>query len=52
MDRLRHSDFLSHFGGQVFISQYEALLALDPDTTFHALERPRERFASIKENAG
>lgn len=52
MDRLRHSDFLSDFGGQVFISQYEALLALDPDTTFHALERPRERFASIKENAG
>lgn len=52
MDRLRHSDFLSHFGGQVFISQYEALLALDPDTTFHALERSRERFASIKENAG
>lgn len=52
MDRLRHSNFLSDFGGQVFISQYEALLALDPDTTFHALERPRERFASIKENAG
>ncbi|MBA4691400.1 MAG: STAS domain-containing protein [Pseudomonas sp.] len=52
MDRLRQGNFLSDFGGQVFISQYEALLALDPDTTFHALERPRERFASIKENAG
>ncbi len=30
MDRLRASDFLDHFGGQVFISQFEALAALDP----------------------
>ncbi|MCP9339211.1 SulP family inorganic anion transporter [Stutzerimonas xanthomarina] len=41
MDRLRGTDFLEHFGGQVFISQYEALLALDPQTTRHALERQR-----------
>jgi len=30
MDRLRQAPFLHHFGGQVFISQYEALKALDP----------------------
>nr|HAB62643.1 sodium-independent anion transporter [Pseudomonas sp.] len=41
MDRLRRTDFLDHFGGQVFISQYEALLALDSQTTRHALERQR-----------
>ncbi|TYP61696.1 SulP family inorganic anion transporter [Stutzerimonas stutzeri] len=41
MDRLRRTDFLEHFGGQVFISQYEALLALDSQTTRHALERQR-----------
>ena len=29
MDRLRGTDFLEHFGGQVFISQYEALLATE-----------------------
>ena len=31
MDRLRRADFLSRFGGQVFVSQYEALRCLDPD---------------------
>ncbi len=41
MDRLRCTDFLEHFGGQVFISQYEALLALDSQTTRHTLERQR-----------
>ena len=41
MDRLRRTDFLEHFGGSVFISQYEALLALDSQTTRHALERQR-----------
>ncbi len=52
MDRLRRTDFLEHFGGQVFISQYEALLALDPQTTHRALERQRDHLSSMKENAG
>ena len=37
MDRLRRSDFLQRFGGQVFLSHFEALKALDPDTTALAL---------------
>lgn len=37
MDQLRQSDFLESFGGRVFVSQYEALVALDPDTTQNAL---------------
>lgn len=41
MDQLRRAEFLDHFGGQVFLSQYEALLALDPQTTRHALGRQR-----------
>jgi SulP family sulfate permease len=52
MDRLRRSDFLEHFGGQVFLSQYEALLSLDPQTTHHAVERQRDHLPSMKENAG
>jgi len=38
MDRLRKSDFLQNFGGQVFFSQFEALKTLDPDTTRQALD--------------
>ena len=30
MDQLRRSEFLQHFGGQVFVSQYAAMQALDP----------------------
>lgn len=37
MDRLRHSAFLEHFGGRVFISQFEALAELDPQTTQRAM---------------
>lgn len=37
MDQLRHSDFLDHFGGHVYVSQFDALLALDPQTTRLAL---------------
>lgn len=37
MDGLRRSDFLQRFGGQVFISQFEALAELDPQTTWHAM---------------
>ncbi|MCF7202813.1 SulP family inorganic anion transporter [Pseudomonas oligotrophica] len=33
MDQLRRASFLQHFGGQVFISQYEALACLDPAST-------------------
>lgn len=32
MDRLKTTDFLKHLTGQVFLSQYEALVALDPLT--------------------
>lgn len=38
MDQLRRSPFLDSFGGQIFISQYEALLALDPQTTRQAMQ--------------
>ncbi len=37
MDQLRRSSFLDDFGGQVFISQFEALRALAPQTTQHSL---------------
>lgn len=30
MDQLRRSEFLQHFGGQVFVSQYAAMQTLDP----------------------
>lgn len=36
MDRLQRSDFFQHFKGQVFLSQHQALAALDPDTTRQA----------------
>ncbi|MGI9334534.1 MAG: SulP family inorganic anion transporter, partial [Gammaproteobacteria bacterium] len=36
MDRLERSDFFEHFGGRVFLSQYAAMLALDPGTTERA----------------
>lgn len=32
MDRLRRSDFLEELGGRVFLSQYQAIEALDPAT--------------------
>jgi SulP family sulfate permease len=41
MDQLRKSDFLERFGGFVFTSQYQALLALDPQTTLRAMEGTR-----------
>lgn len=37
MDQLRRSSFLEDFGGQVFISQFEALKTLAPQTTRHNL---------------
>lgn len=32
MDRLQRSDFLYHLTGKVFLSHYQALEALAPDT--------------------
>lgn len=40
MDRLRRSAFFEHFPGQVFLSQYEALLVLDPATAAYAKALP------------
>lgn len=37
MDQLKRSDFLQRFGGQVFVSQYQALCALDPTSTQQAV---------------
>jgi SulP family sulfate permease len=37
MDRLLRSDFLEHFGGQVFLSQYQALCTLDPRSAVRGL---------------
>ncbi|WP_439860189.1 SulP family inorganic anion transporter [Pseudomonas sp. MBLB4136] len=39
MDQLQRSAFLQQFGGQVFVSQYHALCALDPDSTDRALQQ-------------
>ncbi|HEX5514123.1 MAG TPA: SulP family inorganic anion transporter, partial [Gammaproteobacteria bacterium] len=40
MDQLRRSDFLQRFGGLVFVSQYEALRALDPACAEQTARRP------------
>ena len=37
MDQLKRSDFLQRFGGQVFVSQFEAMRVLDGMTTQNAL---------------
>ena len=37
MDRLKRSDFFQHFEGRVFLSQYDAVRALDPDAAARAL---------------
>jgi SulP family sulfate permease len=39
MDQLKRSDFLERFGGRVFVSQYEALRTLDPESTQRARSR-------------
>lgn len=38
MDQLRRSDFLNEFGGQVFVSQYAAMQALDPASIMRAAQ--------------
>ncbi|MGB4072696.1 SulP family inorganic anion transporter [Pseudomonas sp.] len=40
MDRLQRSDFIQRFGGQVFVSQYQALRTLDSESTQRAM-RPQ-----------
>ncbi|WP_299622491.1 SulP family inorganic anion transporter [Pelagibius sp.] len=47
MDKLKRSHFLDKLTGLVFLSQYDALTALDPGTTWRALNEPRpERSAA------
>jgi SulP family sulfate permease len=36
LDRLKRSEFLTHLTGRVFLSQHEAMAALDPETTARA----------------
>ncbi|WP_375739986.1 SulP family inorganic anion transporter [Pseudomonas boanensis] len=38
MDQLRRSDFLERFGGQVFVSQFDALRTLDPAVATRTLQ--------------
>ena len=47
MDRLKQSEFLTHFGGRVFISQFEALAELDPQTTQRAIGLRRNGLLSL-----
>ena len=42
MDQLKRSDFLQRFGGQVFISQFQALKTLAPQVALETLEHGRE----------
>jgi SulP family sulfate permease len=42
MDRLKRSDFLQRFGGQVFISQFQALRTLAPEITLDTLHRGQQ----------
>ena len=37
MDKLRRSDFLAHLSGGVYLSQHDAMRALDPGSTHRAL---------------
>jgi SulP family sulfate permease len=41
MDKLKRSHFLDQLTGKVFLSQYDALVALDPETTWQAMNRCR-----------
>jgi sulfate permease, SulP family len=38
MDRLQRSSFLTHLTGEVFLSQYQAMARLDPETTRRAAQ--------------
>ncbi len=41
MDKLKRSDFLDRLTGKVFLSHYDALADLDPETTWQAMNRSR-----------
>ncbi|MEO9772742.1 sulfate permease [Roseibium sp.] len=45
MDRLKRTDFLEHLTGQVFLSQYEALCTLDPQTAHISESRTPKKAA-------
>ncbi|WP_150525718.1 SulP family inorganic anion transporter [Roseibium sediminis] len=45
MDRLKRTDFLSHLTGQVFLSQYDALCTLDPQTAHISESRTPKKAA-------
>ena len=49
MDRLQRSDFLVHLTGRVFLSQHDAIRALDPEVTAFADggERPLRSAATV-----
>jgi len=48
MDKLQRSPFLDDLTGKVFLSQYDALVTLDPETTWHAVNACRpERSAAM-----
>ncbi len=45
MDRLKRTEFLEHLTGQVFLSQYEALCTLDPQTAHISESRTPKKAA-------
>ncbi len=49
MDRLKRTEFLQHLSGRVFLSQHDALAALDPETTRSAAAtlRPERSGAAL-----
>ncbi|MGD1878773.1 MAG: SulP family inorganic anion transporter [Kiloniellaceae bacterium] len=49
MDKLQRSHFLDQLTGKVFLSQYDALVALDAETTWQALNatRPERSAATV-----
>jgi SulP family sulfate permease len=49
MDQLKRSNFLQQFGGQVFISQFQALRVLDPNIALETLKQePHTLYPLIK----
>ena len=49
MDKLKRSHFLDQLTGKVYLSQYDALAALDPETTWQAINacRPDRSAATV-----
>jgi SulP family sulfate permease len=49
MDKLQRCHFLDGLTGKVFLSQYDALVTLDPETTWHAVNacRPERSAATV-----